>query len=430
MVNSDSVTMTTHYTTAVNFYRAFVGFCVYIVFRFCRLCVGVCDIIISKLTVENSQSTRKSAQHGRILWKQKHFEMDLPASSDFLCFFNSRVKPDSVLQPNVSLYALTSKEAIFVESPENINIYSSNVHPFFFVAQFLYAKNVIKMSITEFVCLAKRIGEPMVPIIWMSNTGRCGGTMLGQVFESVPGTLLLNEPHSLLNLWHLQKRSTFIAPQYDAVLKSIIRVLSKPRQGIKHICIKPDPLCTVMMEDITRLQPNIRQLFIYRNSFDTIKSWVGTMQCEPFLVVMNSCANADWFSTLCPYFRYLERYYFISNPKYFEEKPGDVNTACMFAYMWSYFILIARDAMSCDPNILSVKYENIIARPKEAVRQLFESLNIDVIHLDNAVKSMEHDSQRKSVLSCDRLASSKFISTADKIKIDAILSKFNLSLLE
>ena len=278
--------------------------------------------------------------------------------------------------------------------------------------------------------LAERIGDPTVPVIWMSNTGRCGGTMLGQVFESVPGTLLINEPHSLMNLWHLYDRGAFNDSQYDAVLKSSIRIPSKPRQGIKSLYIKPGPFCTVLMKDITRLLPNIRQLFIYRNSFDTIKSWVGAMQCEPFLVVMNSCANADWFSKLCSYFRHLERYYFISKPKYFDKIPDDANTACMFAYMWSYFILIARDAMSRDPKLLTVKYDDIIERPKETVKQLFNILDIDVIHLDNAVSSMEHDSQRKSVLSRDRLAASKFISTVDKIRIDSILSKFKLPILD
>ena len=400
------------------------------VYRFCRFCIGVCDNIISKLIVENRQSEWNTAQYGRILWKQKHVEMDEPSPFDFLCFFSSRVNPDSVLQPNVSLYAITSKEAIFVETPENININRSNVHPFCFVSQFLYAKNVIKMSITEFVGLAERIGDPTVPVIWISNTGRCGGTMLGQVFESVPGTLFMNESHSLQNLWHLQDRGAFNDSQYDDVLKSIIRVLSKPRQGIKYICIKPHPLCTVMMNDITRLLPNMKQLFIYRNSLNTIKSWVGAMQCELFFAVVNSCANTNWFSLLCPYFRHLERYYFVSKAKHFEEIPSDANTACMFAYMWSYFILVARDAMSRDPNILPVKYEDIIAGPKEAVRQLFDSLDIDVIHLDNAVISMKHDSQRQSVLSRDKLASSKYISTVDKIRIDSILSKFNLPLLD
>ena len=77
----------------------------------------------------------------------------------------------------------------FVETGEKDSIYSSNVNQFISVAQFLYARKVIKLSISDFVSLAERIGDPTVSVIWMSNTGRCGGIMLCQVFESAPGTL-------------------------------------------------------------------------------------------------------------------------------------------------------------------------------------------------------------------------------------------------
>ena len=332
---------------------------------------------------------------------------------------------------NVSLYAISSKDAYFVETDGTIDIYNSNVHPFFYVAQFLFARNVIKMPITEFVTLAERIGDPKVPVIWVSNTGRCGGTMLCQLFETVPGTLLIHEPHSPLNLSHLQENRALNSTQYEAVLKSIIRVICKPREGVKSFCVKHDVLCTIMMKDIARLMPNIRQVYIYRNSLKTINSWLSVMESEPFLIVMKSCANTDWFSNVFPYFRYLERNYFISVLKTFKETyvSADANTACVFAYMWSLCMLIARDAIARDRSILPVKYEDIIARPMETVRQLFENLDIDVIHVDGAVNSMKRDSQRDSVVSRDRLASSEYLSTADRIKIDSILLKFNLPLL-
>ena len=426
--------MASKYKTLVSFYSAFVKFCIYMIFRFCRLCVGVCNIIVHKLGGDNGQSTESKAQSGRILWRHKWMGLELSAEalhSDFLCFFNSRVNTDYVLRPNVSLYAITSKDAYFVETDGTIDIYNSNVHPFFYVAQFLFARNVIKMSITEFVALAERIGDPKVPVIWVSNTGRCGGTMLCQLFETVPGTLLIHEPHSPLNLSHLQENRALNSTQYETVLKSIIRVICKPREGVKSFCVKHDVLCTIMMKDIARLLPNIRQIYIYRNSLKTINSWLIVMESEPFLMVMKSFANTDWFSNVFPYFRCIERNYFISILKTFKETfvPTDANTACVFAYMWSLCMHIARDAIARDRSIISVKYEDIIARPMENVRQLFENLDIDVIHVDGAVNSMKRDSQRDSVVGRDRLASSEYLSSVDRIKIDSILLKFNLPLL-
>ena len=99
--------------TPNNFSIFLVGFTVYLVYRLCHLLIGVWNIIINKLFVDNRQSTDYSTQQGRILWKQKHFEMDFTTSSDFLCLFNSRVKPESLLRPDVSLYAITNKDAFF-----------------------------------------------------------------------------------------------------------------------------------------------------------------------------------------------------------------------------------------------------------------------------------------------------------------------------
>ena len=415
--------------TATIFYRAFVGFLIYAVHRFSCLCIGLCDYIIRKLIADYRKSTGYSAQKGRILWKRKHFEMDETSPLDFLCFFNSRVKQESVLRPNVSLYALTNKEAIFVETADNINVYSSKVHTFFFVAQFLHAKNVIKMSIKDFVSLAETIGDPTVPVIWISNTGRCGGTLLCQMFESVPGTLVMHEPDTPLPLWHLQAKGALNDSQYDVMLKSSIRFLActKAFHDVKRIFIKPRPQCPVMIKDITRLLPNIRHLFMYRNSLDTIKSWLKAVQCEPFPAIIYSCTNSEWFSKIFPYFRQFQRYYLTSELNNVQEIQAEANTACLFAYKWASFILTARDVIAHDQNVRPIKYEDILATPKEAVLQLFDSLGIDDICVDNAVTYMERDSQKESVMSCDRLASiENTISSGNMIRIDAIFSKFNL----
>ena len=65
--------------------------------------------------------------------------------------------------------------------------------------------------------------------------------------------------------------------------------------------------------------------------------------------------------------------------------------------------------MSRDPNILSLEYEDIIARPKLLVKELFESLDIDIIHVENALSSMNHDSQRDFIVSRERLVSNRFL---------------------
>ena len=99
-----------------------------------------------------------------------------------------------------SLYSLSKHEAVFVETEENVNIYSSDESPFVCFAQLNRSKNVIKVPISYLHALADKIGDPSVPVVWVSTTGRCGSTVLCQTFEKVPGTLYIAEPDAPSNI--------------------------------------------------------------------------------------------------------------------------------------------------------------------------------------------------------------------------------------
>ena len=102
---------------------------------------------------------------GRVLWKRKLYELDVSSVRDFLCKFSSTVNLDYVLKRNVSLYAVTKHEAVFVETTESVNIYSSDVNAFMYSAQFDHCRNVIKMPIEYFHVLAEKSGRPSMPVI-------------------------------------------------------------------------------------------------------------------------------------------------------------------------------------------------------------------------------------------------------------------------
>ena len=98
----------------------------------------------------------------------------------------------------------------------------------------------------------------------------------------------------------------------------------------------------------------------------------------------------------------------------------------MLIYMWIKYILIGRDALSRDQNILAVKYEDLVSNKFETCRMIFEKFGIDVKHLNVALSAFSKDSQRGTVVSRDRMGSRTPVSDFDKIKCDAILSSFSL----
>ena len=179
--------MAVKYFIVINVFKYFVKLMTYSLYCVCWLFACTLDVIINRWMLIFNSSITNTAQLGWVLWKQKFSLLVDTSPMDFLCMFRTCVRPEYVLRPTVSLYSITRKEAIFVETPDEVSIFSSDVHPFFLAAQYLSTSKVIKMTIRDFVSLAENIGDPTVPVIWMSNTGRCGGTMLCQVFESVPG---------------------------------------------------------------------------------------------------------------------------------------------------------------------------------------------------------------------------------------------------
>ena len=354
--------------------------------------------------------------------------MSIASPMDFLCAFRQRVKPEYALKPNISLYAVTKGEAIFVETPQNMNIFHSDTHPFAFVSQFLNATKVIKMSIEDFVNLAGKLGDPTLLVVWISNTGRCGGTMLSQLFETVSGTLVIHEPDPPTNLYHLFEDKELTFSDYEIRLQSTLRIMCKPRRGITRICIKPRPICGKMMLDISQQCLYIRQLFVYRNCLDTLKSWLGIFAYDPYTVVVRSCVDAVWFSNICPYMRNLLLYHFVSKLKDAKELPKYPTTACLLVYNWANQIKIAYNAISRDPHILPVKYEDIMTTPNEIVEQIFDDVGIDRKYVNVALMSFSRDSQRGSAVSRERVddASSRFMSRVETIKSNDALHAYNL----
>ena len=54
--------------------------------------------------------------------------------------------------------------------------------------------------------------------------------------------------------------------------------------------------------------------------------------------------------------------------------PLDATSASVFTYTWTNYILSARDAMTRDQNIVSIKYEDVMSKPRKRIKQIFESL--------------------------------------------------------
>ena len=98
---------------------------------------------------------------------------------------------------NATLHSINTEEAIFCISKQGVRVTDSSVGPFLWSSGFLNAEQLAIVPLHHLHTLASQsvnLLEPNLQIAVIHMTGRCGSTLLCQMLEKVPSTLVLSEP--------------------------------------------------------------------------------------------------------------------------------------------------------------------------------------------------------------------------------------------
>ena len=174
-----------------------------------------------------------------------HLYLDFWRKNSKFQFFFRHVRythPEAVLAPNVTLLNLDPHFAVFavVQGP-NKDVLKHTTGPFMYINQFKLCSELIRLPIESFLRLAEEIGDPVGKLVILSNTGRCGSTLLTQLFEELPHTVAISEPEVLMAFTHGKDFDDEEPKRKQEILQACIRLLCKNHRGqdIKCICIKP-----------------------------------------------------------------------------------------------------------------------------------------------------------------------------------------------
>ena len=133
---------------------------------------------------------------------------------------------DVLLDPSTSLYCVAADVAMFVKTCSSLSVYRSETSPFFYMALFFNAQEVLITTVDWLERLAAELSDDgRVKVTWLSNTGRCGSTLLTQILESVPNTVCVSEPEAVFNIAVLARAGRINSKLKRALLQSVIPVL-------------------------------------------------------------------------------------------------------------------------------------------------------------------------------------------------------------
>lgn len=296
-----------------------------------------------------------------------------------ICRYKRRTHPKVVFDNNVSLYSIDQRNVSFIRVPEHIDIYSGDTDPFFFIAQFRLATEVISMPTWSFHRIASLIQLPQCPIVNIPNTGRCGSTLMSQFFEAIPGVRSYSECGAFKNLSDFYVRQSMGDTKVLQLLRSSVKAFCKPgRLPLTAVVFKQDSQSNFLSSMLNELFPQMKHLFMYRD----IIPFIISSEISRLKIIALGCSSPilSWKSLMGR----LDNVQHLYNDKILNSLSNlEYQAKIWIRYIEHYLELRARNL-----NIKSVRYEDIV--DKHCRQHILHKGAITLVLAKNSVQSFNH----------------------------------------
>ncbi|TRY63314.1 hypothetical protein TCAL_14338 [Tigriopus californicus] len=392
----------------------------------------------SRLERENASDYKSCVHRCRIRFRAKLGELGPAFMDNFLLTHESYDHPDVLFRDNVTLLTVTGYHALFVQGPEGFNFFGSKESPFSFITHFEFAQHLLIVSFEQFLEISRRdVPKPSANLVFISMTGRCGSTLLTQMFEELPYTLTLSEPDFLTTMIPFQGHphsSEALVQNMDQALKGAIHLMCKDLKSrrVDNIVIKLRPVTVAITHQITQVCPQVRHVFLYRSPIRTVASYVTMVQSFSPLLYQ----KLFW-----P--RGFSKMYFCLVPEGSDKQNmlADMHQKSLTHYdhvrCWTELVLA--HILPCKEyrakgwvDIYPITYENLTQEPHETMEKLLTHCHIDPIQASHCARALEKDSQRGTSISQSTLAKSRKVhfSPAELEMMEGLMAAFDFPELE
>ncbi len=172
----------------------------------------------------------------------------------------------------------------------DVDVHSHDVGPFFYINQFNHVKRIIRIPIQHFITVVKTEGPEHVPeedlkLVFLSNVGRCGSTVLTQVFEKLPHTVSISEPECLMpfaadpdlfstkKVEDQQQRGFTRQEALEACIVALVASSNAGGETKTNIVIKPKAHAIAVTTEIDEIfRGRVKHLYLYRHPAQYVTS--------------------------------------------------------------------------------------------------------------------------------------------------------------
>ena len=373
--------------------------------------------------------------------------LTLPPSDKYFITTHSRfVSPEYVLKDNVSIYALTNNEAVFIEVPEGVEEWRLSVNAFHKIAQFENAVRIVKIPLNAFNKLSRTLRKQSQPkIILGYSSARSGSTLMCSIFEKTECCVSFSEPGLIVDPFLVNKKckDTKEEDKYKDILVSTVTMLCKPRShAVKAYFLK---MLTEMawldtntvVETLKMHFTDVHFIYLYRNIPNVVNSIIKLQPELRYMKIVNLLLSVLGHNVRKK----------VKVLDFFEKEEQTRNSEiidlllkflyhpqCLYLQFLIYVITknhnVYLSIHQQKPGVVkSIKYEDLLSDPDATIRDVFSHCGLPSELVIEAKTALEHDSQANSVISRETLSKNKPRKPECVIKdaLDRICKHYNVA---
>jgi hypothetical protein len=222
------------------------------------------------------------------------------------------------------------------------------------------------------------------------SVGRCGSTLLSQLFNLPDQVLSLSEPDIFTQIVLLREPDGSRDNELAALLASCVAVLCKasPQKRPYFWAFKFRAFCIQIADLLYRNHPKAKSLFLYREA----ESWARS-SARIFLASgqANERMMQEFWQVMTRFIPLL--------PVYMAKTPTGLSATEFLTLIWlsimqRYMTLYEQGLQMC-----TTRYEDLVAVPEEAIRQLFRYCELPLPEPARLAQVLAKVSQAGSLLS-------------------------------
>ncbi len=304
-----------------------------------------------------------------------------------------------------TLCGLTNTHALFVVVKGKEDVYDPAVGPFVFRNQLKLAHELVAIPMRHFVALSRMVPDldPTVRTLLLSNTARCGSTLLSRILEQLDGRVLsMSEPDAYT---HIIQRGKSMTEPLDDLLRASFRLQVNKKgtvkEGVRLVVIKLRGSSMGLIPDVARAVPDILHAFLYRNPRGNIASTITMFRTVYKTMDLKLSPNLrrTFLTRMEPVM--IEG---MKNEKALREVIAYVDknlTEIRFvAIFWALKINCILECKRRGVDLMLLTYDELVSNPAETLLRLLEHCGlVPPPPMEKALATLGQDSQEGSPLS-------------------------------